>query len=74
VDQRVWLIAGAQASGKATVADLLARRFHRGVHLRGGQFYPASDLGYAESTSLDLRYSSVSEVCQGADSCTRNRS
>jgi adenylylsulfate kinase-like enzyme len=35
----VWLVTGAQASGKSTVADLLARSFERGVHVRGGQFY-----------------------------------
>jgi hypothetical protein len=35
----VWLVVGVQASGKSTVADLLARSFDRGVHLRGGQFY-----------------------------------
>ena len=35
----IWLITGAQASGKSTVADLLAREFERGVHVRGGQFY-----------------------------------
>lgn len=35
----VWLITGAQASGKSTVADLLARRYDRAVHIRGGQFY-----------------------------------
>src|SRR4051812_30688103 len=35
----IWLVTGAQASGKSTVADLLARRFERGVHVRGGQFY-----------------------------------
>src|SRR5260370_16504557 len=35
----VWLIAGVQAAGKSTVADLLAGRFDRGVHIRGGQFY-----------------------------------
>jgi hypothetical protein len=34
----VWLVTGAQASGKSTVADLLASRFDRGVHVRGGQF------------------------------------
>jgi hypothetical protein len=39
VDGGVWLVIGVQASGKSTVADLLARRFARGVHLRGGQFY-----------------------------------
>ncbi|MDQ2848345.1 MAG: ATP-binding protein [Actinomycetota bacterium] len=35
----VWLIVGAQGAGKSTTADLLARTFARGVHLRGGQFY-----------------------------------
>ncbi|OAI43743.1 hypothetical protein AYO38_02405 [bacterium SCGC AG-212-C10] len=35
----IWLITGAQASGKSTIADLLARQFERGVHVRGGQFY-----------------------------------
>lgn len=35
----VWLVTGAQASGKTTVADGLAQRFERGVHVRGGQFY-----------------------------------
>ena len=35
----VWLVTGAQASGKSTIAELLAARFARGVHVRGGQFY-----------------------------------
>jgi AAA domain len=35
----VWLVTGVQAAGKSTVADLLARQFVRGVHIRGGQFY-----------------------------------
>jgi hypothetical protein len=61
----VWLIAGIQAAGKSTVADLLARRSDRGVHIRGGQFYRwavrgwvhAGDARAAEARRLlDLRY------------------
>jgi len=61
----VWLITGAQASGKSTVADLLARSFERGVHIRGGQFYRWAVRGWvhfddqrkAEARRLlDLRY------------------
>lgn len=61
----VWLITGAQASGKSTVADLLAERFERGVHIRGGQFYRWAVRGWvhvggadhAEARRLlDLRY------------------
>ena len=61
----VWLITGAQASGKSTVADLLAQRFDRGVHVRGGQFYRWAVRGWvhfdgADQTEarrlLDLRY------------------
>jgi len=61
----VWLVAGVQAAGKSTVADLLARRFERGVHVRGGQFYRwairgwvhAGDARAAEARRLlDLRY------------------
>src|SRR5690349_15279863 len=61
----VWLIAGAQAAGKSTTADLLARRFDHGVHVRGGQFYRWAVTGWIhpfggdESEArrlLDLRY------------------
>jgi len=61
----VWLITGAQASGKSTVADLLARQFERGVHVRGGQFYRWAVRGWVHVGDpdeqearrlLDLRY------------------
>ena len=61
----VWLVTGAQASGKSTVADLLARRFDRGVHVRGGQFYRWAVRGWVQVGDpdeaearrlLDLRY------------------
>ena len=39
VSGAVWLITGVQAAGKSTVAELLAARFDRGAHIRGGQFY-----------------------------------
>ena len=34
----VVLITGISASGKSTIADLLARRFERGVHVKGDVF------------------------------------
>lgn len=61
----VWLITGAQASGKSTVAELLARRFERSVHIRGGQFYRWAVRGWTHVGDhdheealrlLDLRY------------------
>ena len=44
----MWLVTGAQASGKTTVADLLARRFDRGVHVRGGQFFRWAVRGWVD--------------------------
>ena len=37
-EQPVVLLTGVSASGKSTVADLLARRFERGVHVKGDVF------------------------------------
>jgi hypothetical protein len=72
VGAAVWLITGAQASGKSTVADLLARRFERGVHVRGGQFYRWAVRGWVHvgepgrdheiQRLLDLRYRLSSTV------------
>lgn len=61
----VWLVIGVQAAGKSTVADLLARTFERGVHVRGGQFYRWAVRGWVHAGDprseqarrlLDLRY------------------
>jgi predicted kinase len=61
----VWLVIGVQAAGKSTVADLLARQFERGVHVRGGQFYRWAVRGWVHVGEpradearrlLDLRY------------------
>lgn len=49
----VWLITGAQASGKSTVADLLAHRFERGVHIRGAQFYRWAVGGWVHFDDVD---------------------
>lgn len=61
----VWLVVGVQAAGKSTIADLLARQFERGVHIRGGQFYRWAVRGWVHAGDaradearrlLDLRY------------------
>lgn len=58
-------MTGVQAAGKSTVADLLARQFERGVHIRGGQFYRWAVRGWVHAGDaraddarrlLDLRY------------------
>lgn len=68
----LWLITGAQASGKTTVADLLARSFAHGVHVRGGQFYRWAVSGWVHFDDhdrpeearrlLDLRYRLSAQV------------
>jgi hypothetical protein len=59
-----FVITGVMASGKSTVAELLAQRFERGVHLRGDTFRkmivrgrdPISpELGEEALRQLDLR-------------------
>ena len=61
----VWLVIGVQAAGKSTIAELLAGRFERGVHIRGGQFYRWAVNGWAHTDpaadplarqDLELRY------------------
>jgi len=67
----VWLVTGAQASGKSTVAELLASSFERGVHVRGGQFYRWVTSGWTHFDDadqdearrlLDLRYRLSAQV------------
>lgn len=55
MDGGVWLITGAQASGKSTVAQLLAESFERGVHVRGGQFYRWAVTGWVHFDDEDRR-------------------
>ncbi len=59
-----FVITGVMAAGKSTVADLLARQFNRGVHLRGDVFRKmivtgrdpiTPDLGEEAMRQLDLR-------------------
>jgi cytidylate kinase len=46
----VVLVTGVSAAGKSTVADLLARRFPRGVHVRGDVFRRMVVAGREEMT------------------------
>jgi hypothetical protein len=63
--EAVWLVIGIQAAGKSTVADELARRFDRSVHVRGGEFSRSAVNGWVHPWDrpasearrlLDLRY------------------
>lgn len=49
--QPVVLITGISASGKSTVAELLARRFERGVHVKGDVFRRMVVSGRQEMTA-----------------------
>jgi chloramphenicol 3-O-phosphotransferase len=52
VDEHVAvLITGVSASGKSTVADALARRFRRGVHVKGDVFRRMVVAGRADMTA-----------------------
>ena len=51
----VVFITGISASGKSTVADLLARRFQRGVHVKGDVFRRMVVSGRAEMTVSPAR-------------------
>src|SRR5947208_16070138 len=47
----VVLITGISAAGKSTVAELLARRFPQGVHVKGDVFRRMIVAGRAEMTA-----------------------
>jgi dephospho-CoA kinase len=47
----IVLITGIPAAGKSTVADRLARRFERGVHVRGDVFRRMVVTGRHDMTS-----------------------
>ena len=49
--QPAVLITGVSASGKSTVAELLAQRFERGVHVKGDVFRRMVVAGRQEMTS-----------------------
>ena len=49
--QPVVLVTGISAAGKSTVADLLARRFERGVHVKGDVFRRMVVAGRQEMTA-----------------------
>lgn len=63
VTEGVWLVIGVQASGKSTVADLLAHQFERGVHIRGGQFYRWAVSGWALPWSDDSEEDETILIC-----------
>jgi cytidylate kinase len=61
----IYVITGLMASGKSTVAELLAREFTRSVHLRGDLYRRMIVCGRKEMSEapgeealrqLDLRY------------------
>jgi chloramphenicol 3-O-phosphotransferase len=64
-DRSIFIITGIMAAGKSTVAQLLAERFERGVHVRGDVFRRMVVSGRVEMTpeageeafrQLNLRY------------------
>lgn len=38
LEKAIYMITGVMASGKSTIADLLATEMEKGVHLRGDVF------------------------------------
>ena len=69
----LWLVTGVQASGKSTIAELLARHFDAGVHVRGAQFYRWVARGWIHAGDprldearrlLELRYRLAARVAE----------
>ncbi len=69
----IYLITGLMASGKSTVAELLAQRFAKSVHLRGDVFRKMVMNGREEMSEpptlealsqLDLRYRLTAEAAR----------
>lgn len=79
--QPIVLVTGIPASGKSTVAELLARRFARGVHVKGDVYRRMVVAGREEMTAdpseeawrqLRLRYrlgAATAEAYHGAGFC-----
>ncbi|RJX40633.1 phosphotransferase [Paenibacillus pinisoli] len=70
----IYMITGVMASGKSTVAELLAQRFDRSVHLRGDLFRRMIVRGREEMlpepsnealSQLDLRYRLTAAAADG---------
>src|SRR5436853_4272973 len=53
MSEGVWLVVGAQAAGKSTIAEALSSRFERGVHVRGGQFSRWATSGWVHAGDLE---------------------
>ncbi len=69
----IYLITGLMASGKSTVAELMAKKFKKSVHLRGDIFRKMIVSGRKEMSEnpsvdaknqLDLRYYLTAEVAK----------
>lgn len=73
LERAIYLITGVMASGKSTVAELLASKMDKGVHLRGDVFRRMIVSGRADMSSqpsdeairqLHLRYRLASDAAK----------
>lgn len=74
MSERIFLVTGLMASGKSTVAQALAERFPRSVHLRGdtfrrmivnGQAPMSFELTDEAKAQLELRYDLAAAAAKG---------